>query len=321
MGERRRSRHPSTVIPHLLSLPPHHLLKSASTFSCSSPPQASTFYFDLLSQTLLPLLLLATFTLIGKTLRRRHAAASARVLASSSVAATATRSLRSGTATGEEQPLPLFVADVCSDLCFFTLFLTYPSVCATIFHFFVPLTFGESGGVTTTGDGGAGGVLGDGASAALGAAGEEPYARLLRADLSIDMDSPTYAAFSSYAVLMLLVYPLGVPLLYGLLLFRSRRELRELRRIELTQEAEYQIAVLRAAADGEVRGKAGRGKEGEMEALGMESRRQALLLAAEEAHDEASASLDEIRSRLPTTLRKLTAGCECHVAQSRGLAA
>ena len=52
--------------------------------------------------------------------------------------------------------------------------------------------------------------------------------RWLRADLSIDCDSTTHTGFSVYAALMILVYPIGTPILYYVLLRRSRAALDQL---------------------------------------------------------------------------------------------
>lgn len=47
----------------------------------------------------------------------------------------------------------------------------------------------------------------------------------LRTDYRILCDSPRHKAFQVYAGLMIAVYPLGIPLLYGILLFRKRKVL------------------------------------------------------------------------------------------------
>ena len=49
--------------------------------------------------------------------------------------------------------------------------------------------------------------------------------RYLRADYTIDCDSTRHRAFQIYAGLMILVYPLGIPVCYALLLFSSRHVL------------------------------------------------------------------------------------------------
>ena len=52
--------------------------------------------------------------------------------------------------------------------------------------------------------------------------------RWLRADLSIDCDSTTHTGFSAYAAVMILVYPIGTPVLYYVLLRRNRAALDQL---------------------------------------------------------------------------------------------
>ena len=47
----------------------------------------------------------------------------------------------------------------------------------------------------------------------------------LRADYRIECDSPEHRAFQVYAGIMILVYPVGIPLFYSYLLYRNRRVL------------------------------------------------------------------------------------------------
>ena len=51
--------------------------------------------------------------------------------------------------------------------------------------------------------------------------------RYLRADYTIECDSPKHRAFQIYASLMMLVYPLGIPAMYTIVLFNNRRMLRD----------------------------------------------------------------------------------------------
>ena len=51
--------------------------------------------------------------------------------------------------------------------------------------------------------------------------------RYLQADYTIVCDSPKHRAFQVYAGLMILLYPLGIPILYAVLLFSNRRLLRD----------------------------------------------------------------------------------------------
>ena len=45
--------------------------------------------------------------------------------------------------------------------------------------------------------------------------GQEKELRLMRADLSIDCDGEEYKNFLGWPVLMIVVFPIGVPLLYA----------------------------------------------------------------------------------------------------------
>lgn len=49
----------------------------------------------------------------------------------------------------------------------------------------------------------------------------------LRADYTIECDSPTHKAFQVYAGVMILVYPVGIPLAYAMVLYANRRVLRD----------------------------------------------------------------------------------------------
>ncbi|GMH48997.1 hypothetical protein TrVE_jg8778 [Triparma verrucosa] len=57
-----------------------------------------------------------------------------------------------------------------------------------------------------------------------GQIGDDPHFWLAR-DQSIDCESPEHASFKTYASVMIWVYPIGIPLLYAVLLFRSRDRL------------------------------------------------------------------------------------------------
>jgi hypothetical protein len=47
---------------------------------------------------------------------------------------------------------------------------------------------------------------------------DSSYGRYLRVDYSIDCDSSTHVAFQFYAAIMVLIYPIGIPLMYYMLL-------------------------------------------------------------------------------------------------------
>ena len=251
-------------------------------FACIYP-WASSFYFDLLCNTLIPLGVVVGLMTVARLLRQVEKVRKRRSTTSSTASSTANISSSSSTtsaSSSEEVEFSLFMANVCDDIWFFVIFLTYPSTCSTVFKTFMAETFDADG---------------------------EEKMTLLRADRSIDMTSPTFTIFYVYAWVMVGVFPIGVPLFYASLLFRSRHELRELRLIEVTQETDHQLALMQAAAQPTAEARAA-----------AESK-------ADELFDAASARYQHLRSELPTTLRKLTAGYELRtfwfeVRQSRRLA-
>ena len=74
-------------------------------------------------------------------------------------------------------------------------------------------------------------------------------------------------------------------------MYRNRNELEELRILEMTIEAEYALAKLKAE-----------GADSEQEA-------EEMMRNADAAYEEGHAVYGQLRSELPTDLRKLTAGC------------
>jgi hypothetical protein len=50
---------------------------------------------------------------------------------------------------------------------------------------------------------------------------------LLQGDLSVNCSSSEYKAFTPYVLFMMGVYPLGIPVMYAIMLFRSRKSLEE----------------------------------------------------------------------------------------------
>lgn len=119
----------------------------------------------------------------------------------------------------------------------------------------------------------------------------EDYVKVLRADRSIDTATGLYNGFFAYALVMVVVWPIGVPLLYSIMLYRSRHMLRELRQVEMTVESKYSRAKLRAH-----------------EAQSKEQA-AAIVHAAHEERNAGRAFCNELREALPTALRRLTAGC------------
>ena len=219
-------------------------------------PFAKTFYFELLTKTAVPLSLVIVLSLTAKSLRRVSTIRKTRK---------STPYMKALQHNPDSKSDNNLVADLLDDVWFFIIFLTYPSVCSTIFTAFMAENFDAVG---------------------------EDSARLLRVDRSIDMRSANYQVFWLYAFLMVFVFPIGVPLLYALMLFRSRHELNELRLIELSQTAEYEATLLRAEGIANIE-----------ERLLVEAK-------AEEEFNTASARYQELRDNLPTVLRKLTQGYE-----------
>ena len=51
---------------------------------------------------------------------------------------------------------------------------------------------------------------------------DDDYGSFLKVDYSIDCDSDEHALFEAYAGVMILIYPVGIPLMYFVLLFSKR---------------------------------------------------------------------------------------------------
>ena len=79
---------------------------------------------------------------------------------------------------------------------------------------------------------------------------------------------------------------------YAVLLYRNRNQLNELRLIEMTIEADLALARLDA------------------EAVTSENEAAGVIRRAEAAYKQGREEFDRLRAKLPTTLRKLTAGYE-----------
>jgi hypothetical protein len=205
-------------------------------FGCMAP-QLNNFLFDLVLKTATPIILVVLLVFLSRALR----------------------TFSGGSGFGG------FLADACSDLWFFIIFLVFPSCSNMTFMFFMRETYEGPG---------------------------EVYVDLMRADRSINREEPLYQTFSAYAVVMLGVYPIGVPLLYALMFHRARHQLHEMRRIELTQETDFKLAKLEAEAEATPE------KVDEM------------VRRAIEAREATMKALENLRGELPTTLRKLTAGYE-----------
>lgn len=116
----------------------------------------------------------------------------------------------------------------------------------------------------------------------------------MRVDFSIDCNSPLYVGFMRpYALVMVFIYPIGVPVYYALTLFRNKEELNALRRLELSISTEQSRAKLG-------RFLAGRALRDYMPEIDEAIEREQAL---QESYDAKCA-------KLPGALRKLTAGCK-----------
>jgi hypothetical protein len=196
-------------------------------------PSLNNFIFDLVLKTATPIFLLLLLSVVRR---------------------------RSG-----KSEFGLFLADACSDLWIYIIFLVYPSCSTMIFTYFMRETYKGPG---------------------------EVYVDLMRADRSINREEPLYQSFTAYAIIMLVIYPIGVPLFYALTFYRGRHELHDLRRIELTLEADFALAKLKA------------------EAAAAPEETDELVSRAIEVHQVNGEALKKLRDKLPSTLRKLTAGYE-----------
>lgn len=63
--------------------------------------------------------------------------------------------------------------------------------------------------------------------------------RYLNDDLSVDCDSPEYAALRTSAFILVFVWPMGVPILYVLLLWASRKSIQSGERTTLSHATEF----------------------------------------------------------------------------------
>jgi len=219
-----------------------------------------------------PLLVILGLETIAKALRKCDAASAAKVAALEAAALKASPKKRrrrksKDAEAAKPQSTFLLLAELCSDLSFFIIFLLYPGTSTKVFHALFCTEFDGEG---------------------------EDNSRVLAADYSIDCDSMMYAGFLwPYAVIMLFIYPIGVPLFYYLTLYRDKQELHEIRCLELFIANEKQRAKL-----GEfLRGKARREYQPEIE-------------EAIEREGELTKEYNERRNLLPGALKKLTAGYE-----------
>jgi hypothetical protein len=83
-----------------------------------------------------------------------------------------------------ERPFGLVVADILADISFFVGFIVYPSTSTAIFMFFMSETYDGPG---------------------------EDGVTVMLYDRSIETGSEFYIAFVPYALVMLMIYPIGIP--------------------------------------------------------------------------------------------------------------
>ena len=107
---------------------------------------------------------------------------------------------------GQDSEDQKWIERQCSTIAFVILFVTYPNCSSTIFAYLSCKVFDQPG---------------------------EDGASYLAADLSLECSSVSYMGLLPYAYMMVLLYPIGVPLYYSALLYRSRFELHELRTLEM----------------------------------------------------------------------------------------
>lgn len=111
--------------------------------------------------------------------------------------------LRKPDTTTKQGASRVWLGNVLINLVFVIIYLLYPSTSAKIFATFQCKDVGDG-------------------------------TKYLRADLSIDCDSPAHVSMTAYAVLMIFIVPLGAPALYAYLLFRSYgTQLQRLKDIEV----------------------------------------------------------------------------------------
>ena len=204
----------------------------------------NNFIFDLVLKTATPIILLLLLSVLQRQAEK------------------AAKKAAKGSGRSE---FGVSLADACSDLWIYIIFLVYPSCSTMIFTYFMRETYKGPG---------------------------EVYVDLMRADRSINREEPLYQSFTVYAIIMLVIYPIGVPLFYALTFYRGRHELHDLRRIELTLETDFALTKLKA------------------EAAATPEETDELVRRAIEVHQVSGEALKKLRDKLPSTLRKLTAGYE-----------
>lgn len=132
----------------------------------------------------------------------------------------------------------------------------------------------------------------------LNGAGEDGSS-FMRVDLSIDCNGGAYRIMRVYAVAMVLLWPVGVPCIYGAMIYRSRAMLSRLQAIELAAGAQAQLATTTKPGAAPTDGAA---PVVEMR-TSVAGFRSVPGSEAARLYDE----VDALRKKLPTILKKLTA--------------
>ena len=101
--------------------------------------------------------------------------------------------------TGSPQSLLSFLSSAASTGAFLTMYLVFPMASVAVIQFFVCDELDMGGGATD---------------------------RVLRADATINCDGEAYDAWRLYALSMVIVYPVGIPSYFALLLLRHRHLIR-----------------------------------------------------------------------------------------------
>ena len=141
---------------------------------------STNFIGKLVIRTMLPLLLVAIFLLVGRRLNKK----------------------------GDEKKKR--TGDFLTNFGLLVVFLSYPGVTSAVFRFFQTKSFDLD---CTTG-------------------GVVHQCTYLASDLSIETSSSTYTGMVWFAWLMIIIWPIGVPLLISVLMWSNRAKLLELKRRE-----------------------------------------------------------------------------------------
>jgi len=170
-------------------------------------------------------------------------------------------------------------AATCSSASFFVLFLVYPSASSATFTAFICDEL-ENG------------------------------VQMLRVDYSVTCWQGEHMRIVVYAAAMLLIFPIGTPVLYAALLYASREQLERIRRAEATADAERTKLKQRPI---DPHGSARESSRGSGSARESSSRWSAASLSVQSIVESEDAQRDEaqrLRSQLPPAVQQLTDGYE-----------